>query len=241
MEDIIKKLKEAREKRELLSLRQEIERKIVEIDKERARLDDRESELSDIELQRSYSVEFNSQSYASVYNTKLEKDKSILTLSVAGLGFLVTFINFTSSFNILDYFLFVISALSYLVCVFVVIKIFDENAEYLIDLMNDQEGWSDKELKLRRLDRKAMWSFYVGIVASVTLGVSVSMLQEKGVNSVSKKNDSQYQVANESFAGMSDLKKSFTGVSNMKPKPASGSSTTQAQNISSEKTQGNQK
>ena len=68
----------------------EIATKLLQKDKE---LKIKESELAamsdeaeEVELQTKFRVEYNSQSYASFYNTKLEKDKSILTLSVAGLG-----------------------------------------------------------------------------------------------------------------------------------------------------------
>ncbi|EJL6332770.1 hypothetical protein NMR63_003370 [Vibrio cholerae] len=46
--------------------------------------------LSEKEVEQLSGIEFQSQSYASFYNTTLEKDKSILTLSVAGIGFLLT-------------------------------------------------------------------------------------------------------------------------------------------------------
>ncbi|TOF73932.1 hypothetical protein, partial [Vibrio parahaemolyticus] len=51
---------------------------------------DKIKELPEKQVQQLENIEFKSQSYASFYNTTLEKDKSILTLSVAGIGFLLT-------------------------------------------------------------------------------------------------------------------------------------------------------
>ena len=53
--------------------------------------------ISKSDLNKLYAVEFQSQSYASFYNTTMEKDKSILTLSVAGIGFLVTLLQLVES------------------------------------------------------------------------------------------------------------------------------------------------
>lgn len=61
-----------------------------------------ENSISDQDLQRLYAVEFKSQSYSSFYNTTMEKDKSILTLSVAGIGFLITLLKLSDTLNHYD-------------------------------------------------------------------------------------------------------------------------------------------
>lgn len=156
-----------------------IANKLLEIDKdlkEKKSYIDKLIEDSEISnLQSKFRVEYNSQSYASFYNTKIEKDKSILTLSVAGLGFLVTFINFTENLKLYEFILFIISAVCFMICIYKIINIFDKNAEYIILLTTDAEGIDDKEIELKRLDQWAIKSFYLGLVMAFTLGMCTSL------------------------------------------------------------------
>lgn len=86
------------------------------------------------ELERLYAVEFRSQSYASYYNTIMEKDKSILTLSVAGIGFLITILQITESISRYQFAFFAIAAFFYLISIFCMITIFSKNGDLIINM-----------------------------------------------------------------------------------------------------------
>ena len=77
-----------------------------------------ENSISDQDLQRLYAVEFKSQSYSSFYNTTMEKDKSILTLSVAGIGFLITLLKLSDSLEYYDMIFFSVAILGFLISIF---------------------------------------------------------------------------------------------------------------------------
>ncbi len=169
----------------------EITTKLLKKDKElkikESEINNMLEETEDVALQTKFRVEFNSQSYYSFYSTKLEKDKSILTLSVAGLGFLVTFINFTSIFKPYEFIFFLIAAVCFMVCILNVVKIFDKNAEYIVLLTTDAGGIEEKEAELKKLDKWAIKSFYLGIVMAFALGACTAMSNSnKEVGNVGK-------------------------------------------------------
>ena len=180
MKEIIKNLREARTKTELLILQKDIEKQLDDLEKKELEIQCREDDLNEDALQTSSLVEYRSQSYASFYNTKLEKDKSILTISVAGLGFLITFINL-SKLDVYAYIFLFLSSMSFMFCIYAVIKILDKNADYIISVVTDNDDFSDKELYLRKLDKRCIKSFYLGVFFAFCLGVYMSYLNNSTI------------------------------------------------------------
>ncbi|EGR1308167.1 hypothetical protein SNE94_003399 [Vibrio cholerae] len=170
--------------------------------------------LSEKEVEQLSGIEFQSQSYASFYNTTLEKDKSILTLSVAGIGFLLTLIQFTKSISYYELSFFLIAAASYLVAIYSVISIFGKNSTFIIELVNKRDV-SVKQYQLDMLDKTAIRSFYLAILMTVLLGASASQSKFKiGENAMSDNNQVTQQVAlMDSCLQASELHKSFQGAS----------------------------
>lgn len=181
--------------------------------------------ITEKDMEKMSMVEFKSQSYASYYNTAMEKDKSILTLSVAGIGFLVTLLKLEDSIAVYQLFLFAIAAISFLVSIYSVITLFGENGDFIIDLINDRDV-TLKQHKLRILDRNAIYAFYLAIVMSLALGISTSSsLVNIGDKEVTKENDElvdkiqkgELEPALDSFQGAVDFKKSFASADGLKP------------------------
>lgn len=135
---------------------------------------DTKPNISDEDIKRLSYIEFQSQSYASFYSTTMEKDKSILTLSVAGIGFLVTVLNISKAINYIHYTLFVVAAALFLVSIYCVLTIFEKNADFIIDLTQKRDV-TLKEYKLKRLDLWAIRSFYLAILLSTLLGISTTI------------------------------------------------------------------
>lgn len=219
MQEIIEQLRESRNKSELLRIRRELEKQLQLIEQQKSQIEDDFAQLENEKIQIAKYVEFNSQSYASFYNTKLEKDKSILTLSVAGLGFLITFTNFAEKLDSYSYIVFLLAALAYLFCVFNVITIFEKNAIYLIEVTTDSDKANELELQLRKHDKRAIYSFYFGILLSFMLGISTSAQSQLKGDEMSDKNKVSQTTSiqiNDSFAGISKLNESFSGLSAMK-------------------------
>lgn len=186
-------------------------------------IDKVKNSISDQDLQRLYAVEFKSQSYSSFYTTTMEKDKSILALSVAGTGFLVTLLKLTDKLAIYDMVFFVLAALGFLLAIYFIISLFGKNADFIVDLVQEKDV-TLKQHQLKQLDTWAIRAFYLGIVMSLFLGVSTSstLFIEKESNMSNKPIteeliNSGAKPANESYQQATDLTKSFQGAAGMQP------------------------
>lgn len=171
--------------------------------------------LSDKEVEQLSSVEFQSQSYASFYNTTLEKDKSILTLSVAGTGFLLTLLQLTKSISYYELSFFLVAATSYLIAIYCVLSIFGKNSTFIIELVNKRDV-SVKQYQLDILDKTAIRSFYLAILMTILLGASTSQgMFTIGETSMSDNKQLNQELATNSCSRASDLHKSFQGASGL--------------------------
>ncbi|MBL0679182.1 hypothetical protein [Aeromonas dhakensis] len=132
------------------------------------------SNITEEDIRRLSLVEFQSQSYASFYSTTMEKDKSILTLSVAGIGFLVTVLNLSKTINYIHYGLFVAAALLFLISIYCILTIFDKNADFIVDITQKRDV-TLKTHKLKVLDSWAIKTFYLAILISTLLGIATSI------------------------------------------------------------------
>lgn len=100
--------------------------------------------------------------------TRLEADKSLLALSSAGVGLIVTLLTGDNLASIYELLLFLLGAISFGVCIFAVLAIFQGNAKYI------QSNQSDGSL-LALLDKTARASFALGIALTAFAAVLVSV------------------------------------------------------------------
>ena len=176
--------------------------------------------ISDADYKKLMMVEYTSQAYASFYTTSMEKDKSILTLSVAGIGFLVTLLKLASYLSIYDMVFFFVAAASYLCAIFFIITLFSKNGSYIIDLVNDRDT-TLKNHKLMQLDKLAICFFYLAIVMSLLMAISTSsalfLERNKEMTSENKKTTQELVLGGNSYAQASELRKSYQGATAMQP------------------------
>lgn len=165
-------------------------------------------------------IEFYSQGVAAWFNTALERDKSLLALSIAGLGFLLTLMP-TVVNSITALIFYYLAALALLVCVLSVLLIFQRNKKHIENVLNEKK-YDDKWLKM--LDNVAMWSFMLGVLFCAIIGISsaTSIYFEKEKNMATEKsvNAKELNLSQESFHKMAELKKSFNGLPELKPSTA---------------------
>lgn len=202
-------------------------------------IDKVKNSISDQDLQRLYAVEFKSQSYSSFYTTTMEKDKSILALSVAGTGFLVTLLKLTDKLAIYDMAFFTLAALGFLLAIYFIVSLFGKNADFIVDLVQEKDV-TLKQHQLKQLDSWAIRAFYLGIVMSLLLGISTSStLFIKEESNMSKEPtieeliNSGAKPVNESYQQATDLTKSFQGAAGMQPQANSTQQVTPASSGSS--------
>lgn len=164
-------------------------------------------------------IEFYSQGVAAWFNTALERDKSLLTLSIAGLGFLLASMP-TAVNSITALILYYLAALALLVCVLSVLLIFQRNKKHIQDVFN---GATNDDTWLAVLDNVAMWSFMLGVLFCAIIGISsaTSTYFEKERSMATEKNTAintkGLTLTQESFNQMAALQKSFNGLAQLQP------------------------
>ena len=179
MTDIIKKLRDAREKSELYHLKSELLKEQQRLESLSCDLDAREESINEYSKFEARDVEYHSQSYAAFFGTRMEKDKSILTLAVVGIGYLATFANLGDKRLIgLELILFGLASLCFLVSIIIVIQVFKINGDYIMAILNPSTE-SQKEatklgLRLRNFDRIVLGSFISGLITTILLGYIAS-------------------------------------------------------------------
>ena len=115
--------------------------------------------------------EFHSQSYAAWYQTRLETDKSILTLSAGGIGLQIALFSTILDKDYLSSWAFALMILSsalYILAIFTIIRILSKNANHIADTLNDKIP-----KPLGKLDLFAAWCFGLGVVFSFIFAIVI--------------------------------------------------------------------
>lgn len=100
-------------------------------------------------------------------DNRMEKDKSILALSVAAIGFLVAIVTGQDNPTPCGIILFVISCASFLITIIGILCIFSINPRHIEEVINNDKG---KEDLLTLLDHIVTLSFIVAIILAFVLG-----------------------------------------------------------------------
>lgn len=173
-------------------------------------------------LEESNVVEFYSQGVGAWFSTALEHDKSLLTLSVAGIGVLVSMMQ-TSIDSVSSLLLYAGAILAFMVCIVSVLFILNRNKKHIIDVIY---GEISDDLFLDRLDRAASISFFIAMLFSATLGISsaITTFSDKGneMSNNSSKSTSQPVTAHDSVNGLGKLKPVSESFNQMKSLLKSG-------------------
>jgi hypothetical protein len=101
-------------------------------------------------------------------NTRLERDKQLLGLSVTAIGLLVTLLRTVGVSSLLQIILFGLALFAFLITVVLVIYILGENSTHIEKILGGSEIESRK---LMCLDKTAGISFVVGMVLIVIIGM----------------------------------------------------------------------
>ncbi len=175
-------------------------------------------------------VEYYAAKVNAWFNTKLERDKSLLVLSAGAIGLLVTLLTTVgvNSFELL--FFFVASMVSFVICIVTVLAIFSRNAKYLEGLIAGERA---NDSVLGFLDSLSIFTFILGVILASIIGLATAMnnIISKEIT-MSEKKESNQSIVKESYNGGKNLdpreieKKSFNGAQNLVPPRKPNSDTT---------------
>jgi hypothetical protein len=121
-------------------------------------------------------VEFYSSAVNAWFNTALELDKSILTLSSAAIAALLALLAAVGEPTFIGRLLYAFSLGSFVVSIVLTLMIFKRNQELLAHLVNDQLPASQK---LKRLDVALYWAFGAGIALAGLIGINALLTLPK--------------------------------------------------------------
>ena len=169
------------------------------------------------------------------FNTKFERDKSLLVLSAGAIGLLVTLLTTVgvNSFDLL--FIFAASMVSFLICIVTVLTIFSRNAKYLEDLI---AGKRTNDSILSFLDSLSIFTFILGVILASVIGLvtATNVVIAKEANMSDKK---ESNLTFDSVNGASNLapqgieKRSFNGAQNLAPQRPNSSTVNSSGNSQS--------
>ena len=169
--------------------------------------------------------------------TKMERDKTLVTLSAAAIGLLVTILTTVGVKYFWEIPLFAFAVISFLATIWSSITIYQLNSEHLEDAIR---GSSTKDPRLEKYDKLSIRAFIIGSIASLIVGVSSASYQlinpkeNKMTNQQKSTNSSEKPAAlRESLDGLTKLspsleRRSLDGITSLKPQTEQ--QTTQTQN-----------
>lgn len=146
-----------------------------------------QEEILNKEFENNKNVEYYSHLVNAWITTNMEMNKSILTLSTAGLGVLLVFFNNISYTNIITLLLYGLSLIFFILAIISGIWIFSENADYCEAVINEKEIGNKKLIAI--LDKFLIYNFILGLISSIILSFVLIYnkdIQEKEKINISK-------------------------------------------------------
>jgi hypothetical protein len=159
--------------------------------------------LEDVKEQKD--IQFHAGSVAAWYASSLEYDKSLLALSAAGIGLLLTLLTTDRISSVVMIVLYIAAILFFLACVLSVLAIFRGNRTHIEQVLS---GKPALDPILTVLDHVAITSFVVAVILTAVIGISTA------VDSYSRKGKNMSE-ENKQAVVVPDFTKSFNGVGNL--------------------------
>lgn len=145
-------------------------------------------------------------------NTKLERDKQLLTLSTSVIGLLVTLLRTVGVSNFSQRLLFGAALIAFLFTVISVILILGKNANHIEKTL---DGSETENRHLAFLDQFATITFIIGMIMVVIIGMCSAKISliEKGTNM------NQDNIGNTHRESVKTNNDSWNGVNKLRPQP----------------------
>lgn len=145
-------------------------------------------------------------------NTKLERDKQLLTLSTSVIGLLVTLLRTVGVSNFSQILLFGAALIAFLFTVISVILILGKNANHIEKTL---DGSETENRHLAFLDQFATITFIIGMIMVVIIGMCSAKISliEKGTNM------NQDNIGNTHRESVKTNNDSWNGVNKLRPQP----------------------
>ncbi|UOA09740.1 hypothetical protein [Methylobacter sp. S3L5C] len=179
-------------------------------------------------------IAFYGAGVAAWYNTSLEHDKSLFTLSAGGIGLLMTLIRTVGVQSAETLILYIAAMISFLICLVSVLVIFKKNRSHIEQVF---QGKQEADHSLTVLDNVSILSFGIAVLFSAVIGISsaISSYTTKVTYMANENNKEESKSVSystfDSVNGISNLapsnllKKSFNGIGALQPQPIANQTT----------------
>lgn len=139
-------------------------------------------------------------------STRMERDRTLLTLSTAGVGLLATLLTTVGASSSLERWLYAAAGTGFVIAIVAALMIFERNGDHLLDVIQSNRRTDDP--RLQRLDKILFWAFLAGVFLT-------------GAVAISSASNASRDVSNTNPASKGDTmeKKSLTGIGNLAPSP----------------------
>ena len=168
--------------------------------------------------------------------TKMERDKTLVTLSSGAIGLLITILTTAGVENCWMIFLFIISIFAFITTIWSSLEIYQLNSKHLEDALR---GSSETSTELEKYDKLSVRAFVIGTIAAMLIGAFsayINLTKKENKNMANQdKNTSKVIAVNDSFKGIGQFnpeavsQRSVDGVTNFSPQ-AVEQNTTQGKN-----------
>jgi hypothetical protein len=172
--------------------------------------------------------------------TKMERDKTLITLAAAAIGLLITILTTVGAINILVICLFAFAILAFIITIWSALEIYQLNSKHIEDALR---GSSERDPKLEKYDKISTSSFLIGVFSALLIGTISAgnkLFKMENINMAKQdQNTSNTIFTGDSLNGLSGLNpqnieiKSLNGLGNLSPASVQPSSQPQEQNDSS--------
>lgn len=159
------------------------------------------------DLQEQKEVAYYDNLVSAWFATRLEKDKSLLTLSAGGVGLLVTLLSSGKDLSWLLFLFYLIAISFFMVSIFALLYVFGENSIVVEHAV--QEKTKNKDIA-KLLDNIAMIFFILGVLFSFAIGILSGVEKIKEVPNMVKNSQNESTPCNESFSGVDALRPAKT-------------------------------
>lgn len=143
--------------------------------------------------------------------TKMERDKTLVTLSAAAIGLLITILTTVGVRSIWEIPIFAIAIISFLITIWSSLVIYQLNSQHLEDAIR---GSSERDPKLEKYDKCSIRAFIIGSVSALIIGIlsaSVQLRKSEEIIVTDKENSSQ------TTGRKTTLKENVNGITNLNP------------------------
>lgn len=128
--------------------------------------------MTEEEAMQHKEIEFYAANLGAWFDTRMEHDKSLLTLSAGGIGLLVTLMSTVGVRSVEGLVLYIAALVAFLICLVSIVWIFKKNSTHP-EAVNRSDAVSDPVLRL--LDGVAVGGGIAGVFLSSSLGISAAV------------------------------------------------------------------